>query len=236
MPRKQQSVPVLVIAILHLVFGGLGLLCFSCTGAAMLAGFGNGQNPFANLGSPQMQQQQQAQQQAIQHMTDRIPHYQLYQGAVVVTSLLLAALLVAAGLGLLSMHSWARVLSIVYAVLSILHTLCVMIFTFLYIAPAQQEAFEQLGAINNPGMNAQQAAMQAQMMKSMAQGMGPLTLFFQAFYFVYPVIVLIIMLLPSVGAAFRGKPIRREPEDFDDRYENAGGSAEPDDRFPAGER
>jgi hypothetical protein len=230
MPRKQQSIPVLVIAILHLVLGGLGLLCFGGSGALMLAGFGNGQNPFANFGPPQMQKQQQEQQQAIKRMTESIPQYQLYQVTVLGTSLLLSAALVAAGLGLLSMQPWARIVSIAYGVLSILHTLCVTVFTFLYIIPAQQQAFEQIGAMN-AAMNPQQAAMQANLMKTMGQAMGPMTLFFQACYLVYPITVLIIMLLPSVRAAFQGKAMSAPTEDYDDRYDDASGPTPQDDRF-----
>jgi hypothetical protein len=221
MSRRQKSPAVLTVAIFHLILGGLGLLLGLC-GVAMLAATGGNPmtGPTFDFGNPQVAQQQKAQQEAIQRVMANVPFIKPFQIGTQVVNLTLSAVLLVAGIGLLAMRSWARWLSVAYAGVSIPVTLATMVYMGVYLLPAQQEMFRQMPTVN---------AQQAQMMQSMGQVMGPMTLFFQAFYFVYPAVVLIILLMPSVGAVFSGKADRprkrrRDEEEVEDYYD------EPDDR------
>jgi hypothetical protein len=143
MPRRELPTAVLVLAIFHFIIGGYGLLCGLCSGGMVLAG-GNTAGLFS-FGNPQMAQQQQAQQEAMQRvLSERVPHLQAYQAETVVVSLALSVALIVAGIGLLYLRGWARALSLLYGVLSILQTLIAAVYSFVYVVPANEEAFRQI--------------------------------------------------------------------------------------------
>ena len=222
MPRRELPTAVLVLAIFHFLVGGYGLLCGLCGGLMVLTN----PNPAAlfAFGNPQLAQQQQAQQEAIQRvLNERVPHLKVYQAETVVVGLALSGALIAAGLGLLSLRGWGRTLSLAYAVLSILQTLSAALYSFVYVAPANEEAFRQMPAPN---------PQTAHMMQNMAQ----MTVFFMVLsvliQLAYPVTVLIIMLLPSVRAAFRGEAAPDRPEGYHDAQ--SAGLDEMDDPFRTG--
>jgi hypothetical protein len=205
---------VLVIAILHLVFGGLGLLCTVCGGLMDLAG---AQKALAQAGDAQ--QQQMAQQQRRKEVTERvhmerIPLYQAYSVTNRVLSTLFCIVLVAAGIGLLLMQSWARWLSVGYAVLSILTNMGVFVYTIAFFIPADHEAFRRLP----PQSDQEQLAYN---IANVVAPAGPCVMM------LYPAVVLIVLLLPSVGAAFQPRK-RRRREDYDDEPDEY---AETDDRW-----
>jgi hypothetical protein len=220
MPRRELPTVVLVLAIFHFIVGGYELLCGVCGGITLLT------NPdtaaLFSFGNPQLAQQQQAQQEAMQRvLNERVPHLKAYQAESVAVSLALAVVLIAAGVGLLSLRGWARTLSLAYAVLSILQTLLAAFYSFVYVAPANEEAFRQMPALN---------PQQAHMNQSLGQMMMPLMVVGVLIQLVYPVTILIIMLLPSVRAAFRGEAVPEGPEDYHDVAQPAGPD-ETDDRF-----
>jgi hypothetical protein len=219
MPRRELPTVVLVLAIFHFIVGGCGLVCGLCSGIMVLT------NPntaaLFSFGNPQLAQQQQAQQDAMQRvLNERVPHLKVFQAETVVVSLALSAALIAAGVGLISLRGWARTLSLAYAVLSILQTLVAAFYSFVYMAPANEEAFRQMPAPN---------PQTAHMMQNMGQMMMPLMVFGVLIQLVYPVTVLIVMLLPSVRAAFRGEAVPERPEDYHDVAQPAGPD-ETDDR------
>jgi hypothetical protein len=228
MRRRQLPTAVLVLAIFHFILGGYGLLCGLCSGVTVLTG-GNTAALFS-FGNPQLAQQQQAQQEAMQRvLKERVPHLQAYQAVTVVVSLALSAALIVAGMGLLYLRGWARALSLLYALFSILQTLLTAFYSFVYVTPATEEAFRQM-----PNMDPQQA----HVMQSVGPMMLPLMVVGVLIQLVYPVTVLIIMLLPSVRAAFRGEPVPGGPEEPED-YRDPGpprGFDDTDDRLRTGER
>ena len=67
----------------------------------------------------------------------------------------ISIVLLAAGIGLVLMKPWARMLSIAYGLLSILLQGCTMLYTFVYVTPAQIALYDHLPP--PPGMNAAQA-------------------------------------------------------------------------------
>jgi hypothetical protein len=222
MARQQVPTAVVVVAIFHFIIGGLGLLSNLCGGIILLVTGGDLSRLVAFV--PEAQRQMEVQQRIL---NERVPFYALYQGEGLVVGLVFSVLLIASGVGLLRLRPWGRTLSLVYVPLSIPQTLFGAFYTFVYVNPATQEAVRQTP---QPNLQAAQVS---------AQASGMMTTMLTAFIFLvvlaYPVIVLIVMMLPSVVAAFRGGTVRTEPEDYRDPDE-PGGFTEPDDRFRSGGR
>jgi hypothetical protein len=196
MPRRRPTA-VLLIAVLHFVFGGLGLLCTVCAGVMELTGT---QQALANAGTPGQKHQAelQARRKEVSEQVheERIPLYRAYSVTNRVFNTLFCVLLIASGAGLLRMQSWGRWLSVVYGVLSILANLAVFVYTIAFFMPADQEVFRRMPPQNDTEHMAYNIAM-------VVAPAGPCAMM------VYPVAVLIVMLLPSVGAAFRPPKRRR---------------------------
>jgi hypothetical protein len=192
--RRRRPTAVLIIAILHFVFGGIGLLCNVCGGVMDLAG-----SPQARAADPQQARRKEVTEQV---MSQRIPLYRAYTLGNKISSLLTSLLMIASGVGLLLMQSWGRWLSVVYAVLSILVNLIVLVYTIAFFTPAYEEVFRRLP----PQSDQEQLAMSIS--KVGGPGMACVML-------IYPVAVLIVMLLPSIGAAFRAAKKRRRTAYFE---------------------
>lgn len=212
MPR-QRPAAVVVVAVLNLVFGGLGLFCTVCSGVMSLAG---ADRALANVGDAQQRQQAEVQKRR-QEILERVhrSHVPLYKAYTVgnrVLTILLCAALLASGVGLLLMQGWARWVAVSYGGASILANLVGFVYTLAFMMPADVEAFRQVPPQNDTEKMAYTLARVA------APGM-PCAMM------IYPVVVITLMLLPSVGAAFRNKPRRlrtrrRREEEYDEEPED----------------
>jgi hypothetical protein len=225
--RRKRPTIVLVLGILHLVGGGLGLVCGVCLGAnqalqASLIAAMPPPSPAQAAGQPwQPRPQPQDPTLAIHRQIQQdVPYYLAYSAAALGFGLVLDILLLVSGVGLLNMWGWSRPASLVYACLSLLHKLLCAVY---------------LGAIYFPTANAiieQQAQRPGTVpgfafgFKLGAFGRAALPLLFTP----YPILVLILLSLPSVAAAFRA-PV--EPPDsgelggnHDEEY-----LADPDDHY-----
>jgi hypothetical protein len=203
MPR-QRPAAVLVIAIFHFIFaacGGIG-------SAVTLAGAGGGLGKLSAGGDPKQAKMQEDIERSVEA---NFPAYKAYQAAEGGLGLLLALVLLAAGIGLLTMQPWARLLSLVYAVVAILNQVVGMVVLVVYVLPAMRTAMRGM-----PGVAPDAAGAAEAVASGLVIGGGCLG-------FIYPVAVLIVMLLPHVGRAFRGPGIeepRPERDDWDeDQYE-----------------
>jgi hypothetical protein len=135
----------------------------------------------------------------------KAPGVHVFRIGTIVFDWTLTFMKIGSGIGLLKMQSWARWLAIAYAVLSLLLKVVVVIFSFAFLNPVAQEAFEQLPAANR-------------------QPIQPIMDFASAFahvvpfiMMIYPFAILVVMLLPSVARAFRPRDL---DGDFDERAEN----------------
>ena len=200
---RYRPTAVLVLAILHLVGGGLGLVMDACGGAAAAAG--GSFSPGAGQ-SPQAKAQQDFQKRLQQHIEQELPANRAITYASLAVSLLLDVLLLAGGTGLLSMQPWARTVSLVYAVLSILtkvFTLVNLAFTW-----PVMDKFIQQEAAKDPNLGP---------LTSMMPAILGVTAVFTLLLMIYPVVVLVILLRPRIAAAFREEapPDQpTEPPDF----------------------
>jgi hypothetical protein len=214
MPRRKVPAAVLTIAVLHFVFGGLGLICLGCGGLMALAG---GQQALARMGTPEQQRQAEAQRRRQQVMdqvhAERVPLYRAYSTTNQVASVLFCVAMVASGFGLLYLRPWGRWLSVGYASLSLLANVGVALYTLAFMAPADEEAFRRVPP------QSEQERMAYNLARVAAPFGGCVTM-------IYPAAVLVVMLLPSIGRAFQvrhaGKRGRRrfneDDEDPDDDY------------------
>jgi hypothetical protein len=180
---QNRPTAVLVIAILHFIVGGLGLLQSVCGGVLLLSG---GMEMMAKIGGPQAAHQIE--------VMEGLPYYKFYMVGNLVVDLVFDMMLLAAGFGLLRMRAWAHKLSIAYAVTSILHKVIIAIYTFSYLLAI----YDHLPpfAANQPGTQEVQR-MVAVMQKAVAGATPFITM-------IYPLAVLVIMLWPAVRSAFGG--------------------------------
>jgi hypothetical protein len=188
---KQRPAAVLVLAILHLVGGGLDLVGQLCSGAMQAAWSGN---PFSMQGGA-------GQEPAIrlQKAIEAIPGQRAFTVGELGINLVLDAMLIAAGIGLLSMKPWARILSLVYAPLAILNRLGVFAYTLLVLMPAFDSLFAQeLG--RDP-----QTEVALQAASSFMRGIMIFSAVVNLVFVIYPIVVLILLNLFHVRAAFSGK-------------------------------
>jgi hypothetical protein len=189
---KKRPAAVLVLAILHLVGGGIDLVRQLCAGAMLAAG---STNPFGGMRGGAGQDPGVHLQKAI----EAIPGQQAFTVGELAINLVLDVLLIAAGIGLLSVKPWARILSMVYAPLAILNRLGAFAYELLVLIPAVDTLLRQeLGRAPGvgPELQAFNSFMKAGMIVSSVIGL---------LFVIYPIVVLILLNLSHVRAAFSGK-------------------------------
>jgi len=205
---RKPPTAVYVLAILHLVGGGLGLLGALANGALVAVNASKAATAPPAPGQRFNPQDPGAMQK---YYEDKVPAFHVYQACEIALGLLLSALLLAGGVGLLKMRPWGRTVSLVYAPLSIAYHLVALIYALAFIMPATRE-FLQLAAQQNPQMGPAVVA---------GEVGGYIGLFIGTAVIIYPIVVLVILLRPSVAAAFRGEypptPEEEEEEPWPDR-------------------
>lgn len=201
----QRPTAVTVAGILNIIFGSVGLLCYTCAGLSYLffvslADMPGGINP-------------------VRHMMDflnrEIPGYTAF--LIISTSLgfLLAVLLLTSGIGLLNLQPWARVLSLLYAVVTILTQIGALIYTLGYVNPAmarwERDLMGEMARVGRP-MPPGGLGTNLTFNNAMSLVVGIL-------WIVYAIVLIVIMLQPHVSAAFAGR-FSQQPEPdrgYDDR-------------------
>jgi hypothetical protein len=215
---------VLVIAILHFVGGGIGILSGVCGLAAQVV---NTAIMSGSFGPKMAGPDGEDQLGSMQSLEARIPGYQAMQYAQLSAGLILSGVMIVAGLGLVLMRPWGRYLSIVYALISILTHIAVDIYNFAYFAPGMQSLMR-----DTAGRDPQLAKTGFGPMMESFVLIGPIL---QALLVIYPIAVLIIMLLPSVRAAFLAPPVASHTADDYEEDEDEEGPWEPSKRPPDGD-
>jgi hypothetical protein len=155
----------------------------------------------------------------------KIPNYHAIETGDAVVDLLLCLLMLGSAIGLLQVRPWGRLLALVYAVLSLLSHVVSAVVTFALVIPVVSEFSKELAASGGRDASVMAQAMQFGIV--FAALVAALTA-------IYPLFVLIVLCLPSIRAAFAGKSLPTEPEDYRDPTP-PGSVTEPDDRFQAGE-
>lgn len=200
-----QRPPVLVVmAVLNFVFGGFGLVALLCLGAIALC-FGSmaSQAPPGPRGSPNPMQEMWG-------MYQSIPGFIPYTVVTSIMGLVMATLLIVAGIGLLKVRPWARVLCVIYSVYTILATIGGLIYSIAIVNPAielwQQDLNRRMAGGGPPPPTMGGGANNVMSVAGSVMGMA------------YAIALLVVMFLPVVSAAFAGRSLsaREDPEDYYD--------------------
>jgi hypothetical protein len=203
--QRERPTAVLVIAIFNFILGGLGLIGSVCGGGgiALLAALGSQAGPAGPPGQPNPFAEMAG-------MYNSIPGFIPYTLVTTLLGSVFCILLLVAGIGLLGMKPWARWICIIYAIYTILGTGVGLIYTATVVTPAveawQKDFAKRMGgaAQPTPGFN------EVTMVCSAVLGVA------------YGVVLLIVLNLPHVRAAFSAAPRADEPdfpdEDSRERY------------------
>ena len=208
---RQRPTSILVLAILHLVAGGIGIFG-SCYSVVMLAASGASSSstpavtvsPTGPQGRPAAPAPPSA-SQILKYYEEHVPGYKAFTFAGLAVSTVLDLMLLTSGIGLLLMQPWARILSLIYAPLSILFHVLSFTYQLAFLMPATHDLFEGMSALGPIG--------------PVMAAVTDIGFIFGLLVVIYPIVVLFILLRRSTVAAFRGEAPRQPDEEFpDDPY------------------
>ncbi len=223
--RKKLHPVVLTVGIMQVAFGVLGLCCggVSAVDGAMVYSDPSLQDSSSQarpVGTPGARPTRHAGNTFVEEVIRRCPAYGAFEIGRGCVGLFLAVLMIASGVGLFFMQSWARWLAVGYAALSFLSSCANVGYQAAVYVPAVHEV-----AAESAGQNASYA--------SGAKVGAYVALAITLVTAVYPLVVAVLLLIPPVHRAFRGEPAPREPWDDDrdrddyrdrfngrDRYQN----------------
>lgn len=203
--RRQPTTAILVIAILHLVGGSIGLLgsLCGCGGLLMADSLSSIMSTPPTLPARPGQSQPipapPGAKEVMQYMKENVPGYLPFTIASICLSFLLDLMLISGGIGLLKMQPWARWLSLAYAPISILMHVGSFIYQLVWVMPVTQALYAKTAAAM-PGFGS---------LMTFSTGIGVVA---ALLIVMYPIAVLIVLLLPSTAAAFRGEAPVREAD------------------------
>jgi hypothetical protein len=214
---------VTAAAVLSIIYGSLFTLCGLCGMVSLVAQGAIGKN-FMGGGDPMQEKLQKDLEAALRN---DVPAYQAFNAASTIISLAEAIALLCAGIGLVSMQSWARRLALIVCLITIATTILNAVYQTVFVIPALNKVFqEELPRLLQQQNAGAQAAEVLQLLRTMmtliAVGMAIL-------YFVLIVYLLIIVLLLSrqhVRAAFAAAAAGFPGEPYDS--ENPPGAYEDD--------
>jgi hypothetical protein len=194
------------MAILNMVMGGIILICGMCAGSDVAFLTAAGGTPGAG-GAPYGDMKA--------FLDKETPGWEAVLVGYAFMQLVLAVMLVAGGIGLLKMQSWARWLSVLYSAVALVLAIVFTVYAVAFVGPARVKYQER-----QMNLAAQPASTQAgfQFGKTFGQSMN--VILYGAIPVIHAIILAIVMLLPAVGEAFAPPRRRRSREkDEDDLYD-----------------
>jgi hypothetical protein len=186
---RSRPTAVTVLGIMNIVLGSLLLLCYLCGAASNLMQAASANNPrLGGADDPGVIIERE--------IAAEVPAYRAYQVGNAVLGLILSTLLLVSGIGLLNMQGWARIGSIIYAVVTIPESIGSVVFQLLVLSPAMSRAFEKvpMGPAGGPGVSVLMTVVNV------------VTIIVGMLLIVYALILLITMLRAPVREAFTGRP------------------------------
>jgi len=193
MAERTRPGTLTTIAVLNIVFGSLGLIC------GCLNGLFVGALLIASRDNPSELMRVLAEARDL--LQREIPSYQAVVISRCLYILVFSSLLIVAGIGLLYVANWARVLSFIYALTAILSQGAYLVYAIIVEHPAAARMQAQFGG--DP-------------VQSKASEIGGIAV--TGLVILYGIVLIILLCLPSVTAAFSP----RTPDDYyreDDGYD-----------------
>jgi hypothetical protein len=187
---RYRPTAVTVIAILNFIIGGLTIVGLVCSGMLLLFAAsvlksvppppGGGPNPMTEMTD----------------LFQSIPGYIPYMIVSAILGVIMAVVLIVAGVGLLKMRLWARRACVVYSVYSILGAIGGFIYTTTVVNPAMERWQANLMARSGlRGPPPSSAGGDVSAVIGSVVGMA------------YGITLLVVLFLPHVSAAFAGKAL-----------------------------
>ncbi len=181
---RHRPTAILVIAILHIIGASIGILssCYSVAMMGVAQASSTAPSPAFTPppGAPQGQPTPPNAAQILKYYEEHVPGYTAFTFGSLAVSFLLDVMLLASGIGLLKMQPWARLLSLIYAPLSILFHILSFGYQLIVVLPASHDLFAQMAGLGPMGTIMEAAAT-----------IGAVVSFLIV---VYPIVVLVIML------------------------------------------
>ena len=187
---RERPLSIMPVAILHFVFGGMGIVCGICSGVQLAGGGQNWMTPTPT--GPQAAEMKQMQEEMQEAMESAGGSHAVQIGTVII-DLAISIIMIVSGIGLLQLRPWGRLLSIIYAVLSI----SLKIFEVVYAFAVTKPIIDKFLEAHTPSIPEQQLMFNVMKMVTI------ITPIIQLVCMIYPIIVLIIMFRPPIVAAFR---------------------------------
>lgn len=226
--RKNRHPVVLTVAILQVVFGVMALACdgFGVINAVGLQAMSN--SPVPTQPSPKGDgpgQPKSVNEQFNQgYMVGKIAQVTIIQNAPgylpvqygrAFFGMLLGVLMLLSGIGLFFMQSWARWSAVGYGVLSLVARCAFVVYHAVVVLPILMELGDGFAKSGHPEWIGGLVGLKFMPFVGLLLGL-------------YPLVVIVLLLLPPVGKAFHGEP---SPDvDFNDYRDHFPASRE-DDRF-----
>jgi hypothetical protein len=175
---------VLVMAILTIVFGSFWALASLCSGTMMLL--------LNTINLPQLAPMRELPER----LRREVPGYIAVEVSSYVLGLVLSVLLIMAGIGLLRMKGSARWAAVICGALLIISNIAHTAYQWIYINPVTARWTEEKMPKLPPGAPNVTALFEGSVFKAITTA-GAL-----GFSTGFPIVLVIVMLLPNVGAAF----------------------------------
>jgi hypothetical protein len=192
--RRTRPTAIVVFAVLHLVFGGFGVLGGLCLVGAQAIGPANiiPRPPPPPPGSKALPIPMDMSERLQKAYETEIPYYVPYVFTQATLGILLSVLMITAGVGLLFLRPWARRLSLVYGICSILFQLVGVIFLLSFLMPITNNFYRQM----------EREYPQAAFVFGISRMLTLVNFLVAPIGFVYPIIVLVLLTRPKLVAAF----------------------------------
>jgi hypothetical protein len=228
---SQRPGSVTAAAVMAIIYGSLFTLCSICE-VVGVAAQPIGGNFFAGAGGNPNQAQLQ-QQQLIER---NVPGYRAVRAVTALLGLTLAIALLIAGIGLIGMRSWARMLALIVCFVAVASTLFQVVYQSALVLPAMNKAFQAApaGAMpQGPG-----GPEMAQLMQTMFPAIAVVIVIWHFLWMIYLLIIVLLLRRRHVRAAFAagGLPAEGEEPPFRDDEDEGWGRSRPrenpeDDRY-----
>jgi hypothetical protein len=214
--KRTRPASVTVFAIFQIIFGCLGLLG-ALIQAGGFAGGGSSQVPVQVTNTVNTPMGPSTTTTTVmldleQELTDRIPIYRAYKWFSFGVGLILTALMLSSGLGMLELKPWSRKVALLWALLYVLVSIVGVVFTIVYMIPATEAIMEKWDSLYG---SSPPVRLLTQIMR-----LTPYATLGVVLVWIYPGLLAYFMTRPKVLSAFAGTD-RAGDDSYDrERYDD----------------
>lgn len=217
MPRTRPG-SVLVVAIFNIIFGIVGLACclgFTWTNVGLLQS------------AEERSKQSDLQARQLKEISEALPAQNVVEMSHLTLGILYSGFFLASGVGLILMQSWARWVSVFTAALALIVNAGFLVYELAIVVPTLQQI------VRRQSQEQGQAGLGDVGASLVGGGMTGYYLLTNLPWVIFTLLTLILLLLPSVGAAFSAEDTpapKREPSRGRRRGRDEDEDEEEDDR------